>query len=211
MSLTLSLLDQPDPLPRIEGDGVALVRPQLGRYEEWAALREASRAFIQPWEPTWPPDDLSRAAYRRRLRRYAQDVRAQFALPYFIIRAEDDALVGGVTVSHIRRGVAQTASVGYWCGAPYTRNGYTHKALQALIPRLLRDFGLHRLEAACQPNNAPSRALLEKLGFVEEGFARSYLKINGAWRDHVLYGLLESDWCAWPGTTPAETANSHTP
>ena len=98
-------------------------------------------------------------------------------------------LTGGITLSNVRRGVAQMGSVGYWCGKPFARHGHTLAAVRALSEFAFRTLGLHRLEAACIPENAPSRALLAKAGFTEEGFARAYLKINGAWRDHVLFGL----------------------
>jgi len=174
---------------RIEGAGVRLRAPRPGDYAEWRDLRARSRDFLQPWEPTWPSDDLGRAAYRRRLAAYARDRDAGLAYPFFIFRSADDVLTGGVTLSNIRRGVAQMGSVGYWCGKNHTRNGHTLAAVQALTAYAFRTLGLHRLEAACIPQNDPSRRLLGRAGFVEEGYAKAYLKINGVWRDHVLFGM----------------------
>lgn len=187
----MALLDwiAPESGLRVEGEGVELRPPRAADYAEWRELRAVSRAFLQPWEPTWPADDLSRAAYRRRLIAYARDRDAGAAYPFFVFRASDGALTGGITLSNVRRGVAQMGSVGYWCGRPYARHGYTLAAVKAMSEFAFRTLGLHRLEAACIPENAPSRALLSKAGFAEEGFARAYLKINGAWRDHVLFGL----------------------
>ena len=105
-----------------------------------------------------------------------------------MFRASDDALTGGITLSNMRRGVAQMGSVGYWCGRPFIRQGLTLGAVRGLCEFAFRTLALHRLEAACIPANAPSRRLLAQAGFVEEGFAQAYLKINGAWRDHVLFG-----------------------
>ena len=175
---------------RITGEGVYLRPPRAADYEAWRALRAASRHFLQPWEPTWPEDDLSRAAFRRRLTAYSRDREAGAAFSLFVIRQEDDVLTGGVTLSNIRRGVAQMGSVGYWCGRPHTRRGHTLAAVRAMRHFAFRTLGLHRLEAACIPENAPSRALLAKAGFREEGFAPAYLKINGVWRDHVLFGQI---------------------
>jgi len=188
----MALLDwiAPESGLRIEGDGVRLRPPRASDYADWREVRAASRAFLQPWEPTWPADDLSRAAFRRRLLAYARDREAGLAYPFFIFRAEDDALSGGITLSNIRRGVAQMGSVGYWCGKAYARQGLTLAAVRALADFAFRTLGLHRLEAACIPDNTPSRRLLAKAGFVEEGYAQSYLKINGGWRDHVLFGLV---------------------
>ena len=188
----MALLDwiAPESGLRIEGEGVRLRPPRASDYAEWRDLRAQSRAFLQPWEPTWPVDDLSRAAFRRRLLAYARDREAGVAYPFFVFRASDDALSGGITLSNVRRGVAQMGSVGYWCGKSFTRQGLTLAAVKALCEFSFRTLGLHRLEAACIPENAPSRDLLKKAGFTEEGFAQAYLKINGGWRDHVLFGLV---------------------
>jgi len=188
----MALLDwiAPESGLRVEGEGVLLRPPRASDYAEWRELRAVSRAFLQPWEPTWPADDLSRAAFRRRLLAYARDRDAGLAYPFFVYRSSDEALTGGITLSNVRRGVAQMGSVGYWCGRPFTRQGLTLAAVRALSEFAFRTLALHRLEAACIPDNAPSRTLLKKAGFAEEGFAQAYLKINGAWRDHVLFGQL---------------------
>jgi ribosomal-protein-alanine N-acetyltransferase len=187
----MALLDwiAPESGLRIEGDGVVLRPPRAADYAEWRELRAVSRAFLQPWEPTWPADDLGRAAYRRRLIAYARDREAGMAYPFFVFRNSDGALTGGITLSNVRRGVAQMGSVGYWCGRPYTRQGHTLAAVRGVCEFAFRTLSLHRLEAACIPENGPSRRLLAQAGFCEEGLARAYLKINGAWRDHVLFGL----------------------
>jgi [ribosomal protein S5]-alanine N-acetyltransferase len=186
-------LSSPEPLPPISGDGVALRVPQMTDYVPWAELREKSRQFLTPWEPTWPADDLTRPAFRQRLRRYSEDVRTDQAYPFFLFRAADNALIGGLTLANIRRGVAQAGSLGYWIGAPYIRRGYMTAAVRALIPAAFDLLRLHRVEAACIPNNVASIRLLEKTGFRREGYARSYLCINGTWQDHLLYARLRSD------------------
>jgi ribosomal-protein-alanine N-acetyltransferase len=133
---------------------------------------------------------LSRAAFRRRLVAYSRDRELGAAYAFFVIRASDEALTGGITLSNVRRGVAQMGTVGYWCGQPFARQGLTLAAVRALTDFAFRTLGLHRLEAACIPENRPSRDLLGKAGFREEGEAKAYLKINGVWRDHVLFGLV---------------------
>jgi len=185
-----------EPLPTVEGDGVYLRAPQMADYSEWTTLREASRAFLTPWEPTWPSDDLSRAAFRRRLRRYAEDQRADTSYAFFLFRKADDALVGGLTLANIRRGVAQAGSLGYWIGEPFARRGLMTSALQGLVPFAFGTLRLHRLEAACIPSNAASISLLEKMGFAREGYAREYLCINGLWQDHLLFARLNGDRAA---------------
>jgi ribosomal-protein-alanine N-acetyltransferase len=180
-------------LPAIAGAGVTLRVPQGGDYAEWAALRESSRDFLVPWEPTWPADDLTRGAFRRRLKRYAEDLRNDLAYAFLIFRSEDNALVGGLTLANIRRGVAQAGSIGYWTGAPFARKGHMTAAMRALVPFSFGTLRLHRMEAACIPGNTASVRLLEKTGFQREGYARNYLCINGVWQDHLLYARLKDD------------------
>jgi [ribosomal protein S5]-alanine N-acetyltransferase len=180
-----------EPLPSIEGNGVMLRTPQTTDFEEWAALRDASRDFLTPWEPTWPDDDLTRSAFRRRIKRYTEDLRADQGYAFLIFRHEDGVLVGGLTLANIRRGVAQAGSLGYWMGLPFIRHGYMTAAVRAVIPFALASLRLHRLEAACIPSNAGSIKLLENTGFSREGYAREYLCINGTWQDHLLYARLK--------------------
>ena len=180
-------------LSAIVGDTVVLRVPQMSDYAEWAALREASREFLTPWEPTWPPDDLTRASYRRRIKRYAEDQRSDLAYPLFVFRKSDNVLVGGLTLANIRRGCAQAGNLGYWMGAAHSRRGHMTAAVKAVIPFAFETLRLHRVEAACIPANIASIRLLEKTGFRREGFAREYLCIDGAWQDHLLYARLKHD------------------
>jgi ribosomal-protein-alanine N-acetyltransferase len=180
-----------DPLPSVVGEGVSLRTPQVTDHAEWAALREHSREFLTPWEPTWPADDLSRSAFRRRIRRYTEDLRTDQSYAFLIFRSTDGRLVGGLTLANVRRGVAQAGSLGYWMGLPYVRQGYMTSAVRAVIPFAFGTLRLHRLEAACIPTNTASIRLLENADFVREGYAREYLCINGIWQDHLLYGRLK--------------------
>ena len=188
----MALLDwiAPEAGLRLEGDGVILRPPRAGDYDAWSDLRRRSRAFLQPWEPAWPADDLSRAAYRRRLMAYQRDMDLGSGYCFVVLRASDQELVGGITLSNIRRGVAQMGTVGYWVGQPHARNGYILAATRAVCGFALGRMGLHRLEAACLPENEPSRRLLLRAGFELEGRATAYLKINGDWRDHLLFGMV---------------------
>ena len=179
--------------PVLQGDGIYLRYPQMSDFAQWSVLRNESREFLAPWEPTWAADELSRGAFRRRIRRYQREIRGDLAYPFFIFRNTDDVLMGGCTLSNVRRGVTQSAAVGYWIGERYARQGHMYAALTAMLPFVFQVLTLHRLEAACIPENEASRALLLKVGFREEGRARRYLQINGEWRDHVLFALLEDD------------------
>ncbi|MFS8038737.1 GNAT family N-acetyltransferase [Xanthobacter sp. AM11] len=193
MWLSTIFLCPPEPLPTIEGQGIYLRVPQMGDFAKWRALREESRSFLTPWEPLWPEDDLTRGAYRRRLRRYARDMVADEAYPLFIFRRGDHELLGGLTLSNVRRGVCQAASLGYWMGAPHAGQGHMKAAVNALLPVAYDVLHLRRIEAACMPSNRPSIRLLESCGFLREGYSREYLCINGVWEDHLLFARLRHD------------------
>ncbi|MEA2782046.1 MAG: [ribosomal protein S5]-alanine N-acetyltransferase [Rhodospirillaceae bacterium] len=180
--------------PRLETATLFLRRPRLTDWRAWSGLRGASRDFLVPWEPSWPDDALTMAAYRRRLRQMAMEWRGDQGYGFSIFLIQGGVLVGGANLSHVRRGVAQAASLGYWMGAAYAHQGLMGEALTALLPYAFDRLGLHRIEAACLPHNKPSRALLAKLGFRDEGYAAKYLKINGQWQDHVLHALLAEEY-----------------
>ena len=183
----------PDGAWTVEGRGVRLRPPRRSDYEEWAALREASRAFLQPWEPSWPADDLSRAAFRRRLMAYARERSEGIAYRFLVFRIEDGALTGGLSLSNVRRGVAQTATLGYWAGEPFAGRGYTTAAVDAAVRFAFQRLNLHRVEAACVPENDRSARVLKKCGFQLEGRAADYLQIDGRWRDHCLFGIVRPE------------------
>ncbi len=176
----------------VRGEGIYLRPAEMRDFEAWADLRERSRQFLTAWEPIWPADDLTRAAFRRRLRLHGEEMSRDEAFPFLVFR-DDDELVGGLTVGQIRRGVAQTATLGYWMGHAYAGRGYMGRAVRAAAGFVFGTLRLHRLEAACLPHNDASMRLLESVGFRKEGYARAYLRINGRWQDHVLFALLDSD------------------
>lgn len=179
--------------PVIAGDEVYLRYPCMADYAEWAKLRGLSRHFLTPWEPVWADDELTRGAFRRRIKRYHRETRLDSAYVFFVMRKADDALIGGCTLSNVRRGVTQGCILGYWVGEPFARQGYMTDAIKALIPFVFRTLGLHRIEAACLTANEASKALLARCGFRQEGLARRYLLINGVWSDHLLFALLADE------------------
>lgn len=182
-----------DYLDAIRGKTLVLRPPTVADYSAWAELRALSRSHLTPWEPAWSRDDLSRQMYRRRLRAYAKDVRDDFGYSFFIADITRDSLIGGITLSNVRRGSAQSAALGYWVGKPFAGQGRMSEAVQTLLPFAFRTLRLHRLEAACMPTNAASIRVLERSGFEREGLAHSYLKINGRWEDHLLFAALSPD------------------
>lgn len=175
--------------PIVRGRGVWMRPPVMGDYAVWAELKAQSREHLVPWEPAWPRDELTRSSFRHRLRFYQREQRDDLGYA-FAIFDESDRLVGGLTLSNVRRGVTQTASLGYWLGLPYIGQGLMTEAVRAVLPFAFSGLKLHRLEAATMPTNARSIKVLERNGFRHEGVARGYLKINGRWEDHILFGLI---------------------
>jgi ribosomal-protein-alanine N-acetyltransferase len=179
--------------PRLEGERTFLRPPRGADWRAWAALREGSRGLLGPWEPTWPPAARTRRAYRRRLRGHAAERRTGQGVALFVFRQGDGALLGGVTLTDIRRGVAQSCDLGYWIGQPYARQGYMSEAIRLALRFAFAELELHRVNAACLPSNVASQGLLRKLGFGQEGYARDYLRIDGRWQDHLLFAALAGD------------------
>jgi len=177
----------------IRTDRVLLRFPAMSDFGQWAALRSESRAFLAPWEPVWPADDLTRVAFRRRIRRYQRDIRNGTGYPFFAFTPDADTLLGGLTLTHVQRGVTQSCSLGYWMGAAYAGKGFMSGAVKAAVVFAFDTLHLNRVEAACLPNNSASIRLLEKVGFTREGYARRFLCIDGKWQDHLLYGMVRDD------------------
>ncbi len=179
--------------PGIATERLLLRLPEHADYRAWTGLREESAEFLIPWEPAWSADHLSRRAFTARVH-WAARVHAQgSAMPLFLIRRTDDALVGAITLDHIRRGPSQSGTIGYWIGQPHARQGYMREAIKGLVHHAFTLLDLSRIEAACLPENLASRGVLEKSGFKYEGVAQAYLQINGRWRNHVLYANLRPD------------------
>ena len=175
------------------GRGLWLRPLAIGDYAQWAELRARSRDHLTPWEPEWSRDELTRDAFRRRIRHHLREARDDQGYAFAVLDERTDRLIGGLSLSNLRRGVTQSASLGYWVGLPHFRQGAMTEAVRAIIPMAFGALRLHRIEAATMPENAPSIRVLERNGFAREGYARRYLKINGDWRDHILFARLADD------------------
>ena len=179
--------------PTIRAERVLLRAPTISDFPQWARVREDSRSFLAPWEPIWPADDLTKLAFRRRIRRYQREIRNGTGYPFFVFSPDGETLLGGLTLSQVQRGVTQSALLGYWMSASHAGKGLMGAAVRAVTGFAFDTLHLNRLEAACLPHNEASIRLLEKVGFQREGYARKYLCIDGRWQDHLLYGLIRDD------------------
>lgn len=180
-------------VPVLSGERVRLRSPLVGDFPEWMQLRQESREFLVPWEPSWAPDEFDRSVWRQRLKRYRDEFTHGSGAAFFIFEAAHDRLVGGISLGNIRYGVAQSAQIGYWIGERYAGRGLMVEAVGLICAYAFDRLRLHRIEAACIPDNTRSVRVLEKAGFTREGLLRSYLRINGIWQDHYLYALIAED------------------
>jgi ribosomal-protein-alanine N-acetyltransferase len=183
-----------DPTPVLEGPRVMLRAPRSGDFNAWRDLRRRSRDFLKPFEPRWTDADLSRHAFTSRLTRGREEARRGTDFSFLIFERQAGRLVGGMTVSNIRRRAAQYGNLGYWMGESFAGQGLMTEAVRVMLPFYFETLGLHRLHAACLPDNIASRRVLEKNGFREEGYALNYLQIDGKWADHVLFALTRETW-----------------
>lgn len=179
---------------KLTGERVFLRPPKRRDALKWQKLRMSSKSFLVPWEPSWDASSCTRRAYLRYFKNSNYLANMDRAYSFLIFKTDDKTLLGGINIGNVRRGVSQSASLGYWIGEKHSRNGYMKEALKLLIPSLFVDLRLNRIEAATLEENIASKNLLKKIGFKKEGVLRKYLKINGNWRDHILYGLLENDF-----------------
>ncbi len=164
-----------------------LRQPQANEWASWAEIRAESRDYLTPWEPSWPTDALTEAAYLRRIRRLATEWKTDEGYSFHVFLQGTGQLVGGIGLTQVRRGVAQTGTLGYWIGRPFHRRGFTTEAVRLVADFAFNTLNLHRIEAACLPENVPSQRVLEKARFLREGYARLYLQIAGVWRDHLRH------------------------
>jgi len=178
---------------RLETERLTLRPPAHADFRDWSDLRQGSAEFLKPWEPAWAEDHLSRRAFTNRVYWASRAVGQGTALPLFLVRRADQRLIGAITLDNIRRGPAQAATLGYWIGSDHTRQGFMREAIVAVVHHAFTAMDLSRIEAACLPENAASRGVLEKTGFKYEGVAQAYLQIAGRWRNHVLYANLRHD------------------
>ena len=172
---------------------VILRHPKWADYADWVELRRSNKEFLSPWEPLWDDNHLTRPSYRSRLTRFKKMVTHDEGYPFHIFQETDKKIIGACNITHIERGISQSAKLGYWVGQQYARQGYARASVRAASRFCFDELGLHRIEAAVRPDNKPSILLLESQGFQREGLARGYLKIDGQWHDHIIYARLSSD------------------
>lgn len=175
---------------RLEGTRIDLISPQLEDYEAWEKVRRRNQNFLKPYEPQWTKDALTKDFFKRRLKKQGKAMSEGRGVFFLIHDKKSNKIIGGINMNDIQYGAARYASLGYWLDKDLLRQGYMHEAGLLVIDYAFNTLKLHRLNAACLIANIASINLLLKLGFQEEGLAKKYLKINGKWQDHRLFGLI---------------------
>jgi len=183
--------------PTLNTDRLTL-RPAVGGdYAQWKKVRTRNRAYLEPFEPEWPQNCLDQKFFLRRVLRLQEDWRQDKGYAFLIFEKDSQTLLGGININNVTRGAAQYASLGYWLDQFSQGQGYMTEAAHAVLTCAFSELHLARINAGTLPHNHKSRAMLERVGFIEEGFAKAYIQIHGKRQDHVLYGLNADDFlCA---------------
>jgi ribosomal-protein-alanine N-acetyltransferase len=173
--------------------GLVLRPAASGDYAQWSDVRSKNADYLKPYEPAWPAGCLASDFFKRRVERLGREW-AQDHTYAFLIFKKDGALIGGININNVMRGAAQMASLGYWLDESHQGHGHMTQACRAVLDYAFSTLGLVRMNAATLVHNEKSRNMLLRLGFTEEGFARSYIQIDGKRQDHILFGLNAADF-----------------
>ena len=165
-------------------------------FDRWTEVRVRASDWLRKWEPSIPSGHADPSTDRRAFasRCAARDRERQLGTGYGFGMFCDGALVGEINLSSIQRGPFQSCYVGYWVDERHAGQGFTPEAVVMVMRFAFEELGLHRVQVAIIPRNAPSRRVMSKLGVREEGLATRYLEINGVWEDHVRHDITAEEW-----------------
>ena len=176
--------------PIIISERLILRLPVIADYENWVVLRKKSEDFLNQWEPEKDVNYYSKNFFKKRVKWAKKNFDLNIVLHFFIFLRSNYQLVGGITLDNIRHGPFQSATLGYWLGEEFSKQGIMTESLISLIRYADKDLGISRIEAATLSNNFASRRLLEKCNFKYEGVGQYFLQIKGKWEHHILYANI---------------------
>lgn len=179
----------------MRGERVFLRHPVQSDCAEYAALRQASREWLEPWEPIRPGGFLA-VTHEQAFREFVADSNTERRQRFLVCESASNAIVGQVALSEIIRGPLQQSFLGYWIGKPYAGRGLMSESLRLILSYGFDMLKLHRIEANIQPHNERSIALVRRLGMRKEGFSPRYLEIAGEWSDHERWAMTAEDHAA---------------
>ena len=176
---------------KLIGEKVLLRKPKIDNWKEWAELRQRSRNFLQPWEPKWPDNFLTRESFTSFVNISNISLKKKDNYNYFIFNKQTNSLMGGISLTNYKSEAYKSITIGYWMGKEYAGKGYMRDALNLICEYCFNDLNLNRIEAACLPKNLVSKKVLLNVGFKVEGYAKKYLNINGKLEDHLLLAKIK--------------------
>ncbi|MCJ8323200.1 MAG: GNAT family N-acetyltransferase [Rhizobiales bacterium] len=181
----LTLAKQP-----IIGQHIYIRMAEKSDYPQFFAVRRANQQFLQPFEPIWAANALSKKVFYARVRNDQHEAGQDRKYGFLIFENTSKTLVGGVNINNVQRGVFQACSLGYWMAESQNSKGYMTEAVTLITDKCFKIWGFNRVQAATLLGNIASIRVLEKCGFEAEGEAKRYLKINGQWQDHRLFAKI---------------------
>jgi len=182
---------------RLETSRVALRAPRAIDIAELRSVLGRNADHLRPWSPSPPPgtNPLGFTELGRSIARQRREWKAGTAYVFVaLLRQLREPIIGRVALTSVLRGPWQSAQLGYWLDAANAGRGLMSEGVELALAFAFERLGLHRLQAAVMPHNQASRCILIKRGFREEGYVKRYLRIGGAWEDHVIYGLTAEEW-----------------
>jgi len=167
-----------------------IIRARPGHERLLANYFAVNEAHLQPWNPILPADHHSIAAWSQRLLDRELEFANNYSVHFIGVDATESFVIGSCSLSGIIMGAFKAGLMGYSVAKRYEGQGYMQRIVRHVIDYAFNEMNLHRIMANHMPDNARSAALLKKLGFEREGYAKDYLFINGQWEDHVLNALI---------------------
>jgi len=179
----------------LESGRLVLRMGTLAEVPEILRYYRDNQAHLAPFDPARPPDFYTESFWQEQVRRNLHEYGADQSLRLFLFaHADPSRILGTVNFTAFVRGVSQSCNLGYGLAAEAVGNGYLTEVLPVALRFVFEGLAMHRIQANYMPHNERSGALLKRLGFVVEGYARAYLYINGVWRDHILTSLTNPNW-----------------
>lgn len=179
---------------RLETERLVLRPACMADYPQWKFVRSRNYDYLKPFEPAWPAGCLTRDFFERRIKRLNDDWRNDRTYAFVLFLKDEGDLIGGLNINNVARGAANFGSLGYWLDQTVQGRGYMTEAGFSILHHAFSSLRFSRMNAATLTHNEKSRAMLERLGFSEDGFAKKYIQIDGRRQDHILFGLNAEDF-----------------
>ncbi len=178
----------------LQGENILLRPARFRDKSQWNSVRAENKEWLTPWEATLPqvPADTPESEFISKGPSFyamvsAINREARAGRSYSFLMWKEKNLVGQITMGGVIFGALRAAHIGYWIDRNFANRGYTTKAVEMLTQYAFDELKLHRVEINLRPENASSRRVAEKAGYIFEGERPRYLHIDGQWRDHICF------------------------